>query len=102
MGQISALLSRAEAAHSKYEQQELGGKRDEKWPQWYATYLVRNGLPSLLSLNADTDKARQELGARLGQQLAQADQLYRAEAPTEIWQDYYAKYLLTATMKGNS
>lgn len=36
--ELAAALKRAEAAHGEYEK-ELG-KRDENWPEWYASYLV--------------------------------------------------------------
>jgi hypothetical protein len=37
---LASALRRAEAAHGKYEARALGGKRDENWPEWYATYMV--------------------------------------------------------------
>jgi hypothetical protein len=41
--ELTRLLKEAEAAHGKYEAEELGGERDEDWPAWYAEYIV-NGL----------------------------------------------------------
>jgi hypothetical protein len=38
--ELTRLLKEAEAAHGKYEAEELGGERDEDWPAWYAEYIV--------------------------------------------------------------
>jgi hypothetical protein len=39
--ELAGLLREAEAAHGKYEQEELGGVRDEEWPAWYAEFIVK-------------------------------------------------------------
>ncbi len=33
-------LAAAGTAHHEYEQNLLGGKRDEQWPGWYAAYVL--------------------------------------------------------------
>ena len=38
--ELTALLREAEAAHGKYETEELGGARDEEWAAWYAEFIV--------------------------------------------------------------
>ena len=38
--ELTALLREAEAAHGKYETEELGGVRDEEWAAWYAEFIV--------------------------------------------------------------
>jgi hypothetical protein len=38
--ELTRLLREAEEAHGRYEKEELGGKRDEDWPAWYAEYIV--------------------------------------------------------------
>ena len=38
--ELTALLRAAEAAHGKYETEELGGVRDEEWAAWYAEFIV--------------------------------------------------------------
>jgi hypothetical protein len=38
--ELARLLREAEEAHGRYEQEELGGERDEDWPAWYAEYIV--------------------------------------------------------------
>lgn len=34
-------LQRAAAAHGVHEAEDLGGKFDEEWPQWYAEHMTR-------------------------------------------------------------
>jgi hypothetical protein len=38
--ELTGLLREAEAAHGKYETDELGGVRDEEWAPWYAEFMV--------------------------------------------------------------
>ena len=38
--ELTRLLREAEAAHGKYEAEELGGVRDEEWAAWYAEFIV--------------------------------------------------------------
>jgi hypothetical protein len=38
--ELTRLLREAEAAHGKYEKEELGGVRDEEWAAWYAEFIV--------------------------------------------------------------
>jgi hypothetical protein len=37
---LAAALRRAAEAHGVHETQNLGGERDENWPDWYARFLV--------------------------------------------------------------
>jgi hypothetical protein len=39
--ELTRLLREAEAAHGKYEAEELGGVRDEEWAPWYAEFIVK-------------------------------------------------------------
>jgi len=39
---LAKLLKEAEKAHGEYESGELGGKRDENWPEWYAEYILKH------------------------------------------------------------
>jgi hypothetical protein len=39
--ELTRLLREAEAAHGKYETEELGGVRDEEWAAWYAEFIVK-------------------------------------------------------------
>ena len=94
ISEVSSLLSGAETAHGRYEAEALGGNRDEDWPQWYAGYLLDHGWLDLFPGSGAAGTAV-ELRARLADLLAEADQLHRANAPNEKWQDYYARFLLT-------
>jgi hypothetical protein len=38
--ELAGYLREAEAAHGKYETEELGGVRDEEWAEWYAAFIV--------------------------------------------------------------
>jgi hypothetical protein len=38
--ELTELLVEAEAAHGRYEAEELGGARDEEWAAWYAEFIV--------------------------------------------------------------
>ncbi|WP_371781109.1 hypothetical protein [Streptosporangium subroseum] len=38
---ILDLLNQAATAHDIHEKEDLGGRRDEEWPQWYADYMTR-------------------------------------------------------------
>jgi hypothetical protein len=50
---LATLLSEAGSAHHQFEQEELGGERDEEWASWYARYLLDNGLGELVSRTPD-------------------------------------------------
>ena len=41
IGDLAEVLRRASAAHGEHEKRN-GGAHDEKWPEWYAEYLVRD------------------------------------------------------------
>jgi hypothetical protein len=38
--QLQAALAAAQRAHHEFEQNALGGTRDEQWPGWYAAYVL--------------------------------------------------------------
>lgn len=87
---VADLLVEAGTAHGRYEEECLGGKRDEEWPRWYAAYMRRNGLPELL----DTLPGETLVLGYLDDFLARADAMYRLDRPAENWPTYYARYLL--------
>lgn len=87
---IADLLIETGTAHGRYEEEALGGRRDDRWARWYAAYLRRNGLPELL----DTMPGETMVLGYLENFLSQADELYRAQNPAELWPAYYARYLL--------
>lgn len=35
------LLVETADAHGRFEEQQLGGERDEEWPRWYGAYMAR-------------------------------------------------------------
>jgi hypothetical protein len=86
---IAGMLREAETAHGAYERDVLGGKYDEEWPTWYATYLAEHGLldqPSCAGLDVDL------LAAMLRQYAADYDR----DKPGNEWPDYYARRLIAA------
>ena len=78
--QISHFLRRTAKAHDQFEQESLGGNRDEEWANWYAQYMLDNGF---LDLFSDADQ-RDRLHDRLATLLADADVSHRANAPSEF------------------
>ncbi len=82
---VAALLREAGAAHAVYEERELGGVYDERWPEWYAAYLVEHGLGDLLG--------RPISAGKLGDLLAAADAAYKQAQPDEHWTTFYARRL---------
>jgi len=38
---LEQLLVETAEAHGRFEEQQLGGERDEQWPRWYAAYMAR-------------------------------------------------------------
>lgn len=46
--QIAALLNQAGQAHHEYEQTVLNGVYDEDWPNWYAQYVIDQGVLALV------------------------------------------------------
>jgi catechol 2,3-dioxygenase-like lactoylglutathione lyase family enzyme len=46
---LAAALSRAAAAHGEHEKRD-GGRHDEKWPDWYAEYMVAEATGKELPL----------------------------------------------------
>ncbi|MCO6040404.1 hypothetical protein [Thermococcus alcaliphilus] len=36
---LAELLKEAEETHAQYEKEI--GKRDENWPEWYASYIIK-------------------------------------------------------------
>jgi hypothetical protein len=87
---IAALLRETESAHGAYETEVLGGKRDEEWPAWYATYLLDHGLRELLP-GLDPSGAK-DLGAKL----VQLNDDYQRAQPAGDWPEFYARRMAEA------
>src|SRR3712207_3407067 len=83
---VAALLEQAGAAHAVFEERELGGVYDERWPEWYAAYLVEHGLGDLLG--------RAISAAELSGLLARYDAEYKEARRDEGWPDFYARRLI--------
>jgi hypothetical protein len=88
--EIAALLRQTAEAHGVYEHDVLNDQYDVEWPKWYGEYLLDNGLPALLGKGEDGAGLKRPLD----EVLSEADVSHRANAPGEIWQEYYARYLL--------
>jgi hypothetical protein len=86
---IHSLLDKAKSAHGVYEAEELGGVYDEAWAQWYADYMMQNGM-------AEVAGAGSLDAMRLAELLSRADVEQRANEPGENWKPFYARYLAEA------
>ena len=82
---ITELLSETASAHHSYEQDELGGARDEEWAQWYADRLLEQGLADSLSGSPSSDEVAAVLTA------ATAD--HEVEGSETEWSEYAAARL---------
>jgi hypothetical protein len=70
---ITELLSETASAHHSYEQDELGGARDEEWAQWYADRLLEQGLAEPLGGSPSRDEVAEVLTAATEDQAAEGD-----------------------------
>lgn len=84
-GALVALLEQTQVAHRKYELAELDGVYDSNWANWYARYLVDNGIGQLLDRPVNAQELEEGLHA--------ADASHRANAPQQKWVEYYATFL---------
>jgi hypothetical protein len=57
---LTDALERAAAAHGVYEEEELGGKRDDQWPRWYAEHMTRTLAEDGYRLVAGAGASRDE------------------------------------------
>ena len=85
IARVQTLLDQAGQAHHHFEQFELGGEFDEDWPQWYAAYLLENGLGQLL--------ARQPQAAELAASLSSITEEHQ-DAEEQRWSAFVAPRLL--------
>lgn len=80
--QLQQALAKASAAHFEYETNTLQGVYDQQWAEWYAEFMLAHGW---------NDMCAQEWNvAALAATLRQLDQEYRAQAPQNSWQEFYA------------
>jgi hypothetical protein len=52
--QITRLLERAHEQHAEYEASALNGQYDEQWPDWYAAWLIGQGINDFLNIDLQT------------------------------------------------
>jgi hypothetical protein len=82
-GRIAELLSETADAHHTFEQQELGGQRDEEWADWYAKRLLERGLGDLVG--------QEPSEAELGALLERATEEHEREGASEDWSQFAAE-----------
>jgi hypothetical protein len=85
---LSELLRQAQAAHHDFETMELEGSRDEQWPDWYAQYLLVNGLAGMLGRQPDNDG--------LAAMLEQYSREHKTAGSQQDWAEFTAQRLLEA------
>jgi hypothetical protein len=74
---LTRLLGSAGRAHHE----AFGGPNPE-WPEWYATFLVDNGISTHVGFDPDVEV--------VADWLCRADEQHRSEASEERWPPYYA------------
>ena len=85
LGQVADLLTEAGETHHQVFRIVRGA--DDDWASWYAWWLIElSELEALLG----TKPVRSELVWLL----VSLDKQYRAEAPDEPWQSYYASRII--------
>lgn len=83
---ILKLLEKTAEAHHEYEESDLGGKKDENWPEWYAKYLMKNGLNDLFE---------EELTAPdIADTLLEAARKFENDPGDLSWGEVYTEFLL--------
>lgn len=81
---LVTLLEDAAEAHHEYEV-ELG-QADPRWPEWYADWMLQNGLPELVEPPPDQ--------LSLTNTLVAAERVYASEDRDEDWPEFYADFIL--------
>lgn len=77
-----ASLGRGVGSHT-YEQQELGGRRDENWARWYADYALEHGLEDALGTTLSSDD--------LAKVLTRATADHDAQGAETEWSEFAAE-----------
>ena len=85
-GEVRQLLGEAEAAHHRYEQQELKGEYDDDWARWYAGFAVERGISVILN-HAVSVKDLTEFLMRTNEDYKTADQ-------SVPWAEYTARRIV--------
>jgi hypothetical protein len=80
---VSELLDEAESAHATYEQEQLGGQRDEQWASWYAGHVLEHDLGGVLG----TTPTIEEIAAALREATADLER----EGGDGAWSEFAAE-----------
>lgn len=83
---LADLLRRTQSAHHEHQENDLGGKTNEDWPQWYAQFLIENGIADFIS-----KKPKQ---ADLSSFLKQSYERFEANAGKGDWGNFVAGEIL--------
>lgn len=82
---LTRLLGETGEAHARFEESELKGVYDQRWPQWYAAYAVNLGVGELVGHAVTAD----ELALFLAGTNAEFEKT--EPMPTEPWAAYTAR-----------
>ncbi|HLE73179.1 MAG TPA: hypothetical protein VI688_02930 [Anaerolineales bacterium] len=83
---LADLLRRTQSAHHEHQVNDLGGKYNEEWAQWYAEFLIDNGIADFL--------ASPPKHANLAGFLDQGYRAFEAGGLPGDWADFIAGQLL--------
>lgn len=85
---LTTLLAETGQAHGRYEETELNGVYDQRWPQWYAAYAVDHGIGELVGHAVTAD----ELALFFASTNAEFEKI--EPKPTEPWAAYTARRIV--------
>jgi hypothetical protein len=83
---IADLLSETAEAHHGYEEDVLGGERDEAWARWYADRLLERRLGDLVE--------RTPSAGELAGLLEEATEARQREGAAEEWQRFASDWIV--------
>jgi hypothetical protein len=83
---IADLLRETAEAHHGYEEDVLGGERDEAWARWYADRLLERRLGDLVE--------RTPSAGELAGLLEEATEARQREGPAEEWQRFASDWIV--------
>lgn len=84
--EIKQLLIKTVNNHHQYQESNLKGEYNINWSDWYAKYLIENGLEELWGREISQDE--------LAAMLTQLDADYNSEEREMHWPGYYAERLV--------
>lgn len=83
---IAELLSETAEAHHGYEEDALGGERDEEWARWYADRLLERRLGDLV----ERTPSAEELAALL----EEATEAREREGAAKEWPQFATDWIV--------